>query len=30
MADAGTTEFVAALFGDEATNARTTQLLLGM
>ena len=30
MADAGTTEFVGAVFGDEATMARTTDLLLGV
>ena len=30
MADAGTTEFVGAVFGDEATMARTTDLLLGL
>jgi F420-dependent oxidoreductase-like protein len=30
MADAGTTEFVAAIFGDEATSARTTDVLLGL
>jgi F420-dependent oxidoreductase-like protein len=30
MADAGTTEFVAAVFGDDATMARTTDVLLGL
>jgi len=30
MADAGTTEFVGAVFGDDATMARTTDLLLGV
>jgi F420-dependent oxidoreductase-like protein len=30
MADAGTTEFVAALFGDEASTARTREVLLGL
>jgi len=30
MADAGTTEFVAAVFGDAATTARTTEVLLGL
>lgn len=30
MADAGTTEFVGAVFGDGATMARTTELLLGL
>jgi F420-dependent oxidoreductase-like protein len=30
MADAGTTEFVAAIFGDDATTARTTEVLLGL
>ena len=30
MADAGTTEFVAAVYGDDATTARTTELLLGL
>ena len=30
MADAGTTEFVGAVFGDDATTARTTELLLGL
>jgi F420-dependent oxidoreductase-like protein len=30
MADAGTTEFVAAVFGDDASMARTTDLLRGL
>lgn len=30
MADAGTTEFVAAIFGDAATTARTIDVLLGL
>jgi hypothetical protein len=30
MADAGTTEFVAAVFGDDDTMARTTDVLLGL
>ena len=30
MEDAGTTEFVAAVFGDEKTMARTTDVLLGL
>jgi 5,10-methylenetetrahydromethanopterin reductase len=30
MADAGTTEFVAAVFGDDETMARTSEVLLGL
>jgi F420-dependent oxidoreductase-like protein len=30
MADAGTTEFVAAVFGDDATTARTNEVLLAL